>query len=63
MASRKPKPTPDTVTRSATGAELIDGAPFFAEVDGVRMNRRQYLAATKDTRAADLIAALTEPDA
>lgn len=47
--------------RSATGVELIDGAPFFAEQDGVRMNRRQWLEATKQDRKAAFIEALTAP--
>lgn len=46
--------------------ELIDGAPFFAEHEGQRLNRKQWLAATKDQRKeafiAELRAASVEPD-
>ena len=65
MATRKTPPAPapsDAPEYSATGALLIDGQPWFADLDGVPMNRRQYLEATKDERRAEMIAALTEPD-
>jgi hypothetical protein len=48
--------------RSVTGVELIDGLPFFGEVDGVRMNRRQWIDATYEDRKAAFIEALTAPD-
>ena len=50
------KSTP--VVRSATGAELIDGRPFFATFNGERMHRAQWLAATADDRKAALVAEL-----
>lgn len=61
----KAKPSPAPIgehgpeTVSVTGVELIDGRPFFAEHDGVRMHRRQWLEATRDQRSAELITALT----
>lgn len=50
---------------SATGVELIDGRPYFATYDGVRMNRKQWLDATRPARTAELVEALrlaAEPD-
>lgn len=62
----KPSPAPigehGAETLSATGADIIDGAPYFATLNGQRMNRRQYLDATKAARKAAFIAALTAPD-
>jgi hypothetical protein len=47
--------------------QMIDGQPYFAHLDGVPMNRRQYLDATRDDRKAAFVAALRaeaepEPD-
>lgn len=49
---------PRPALASVTGAEIIDGAPYFATVEGQRMNRRQWLAATADARKAQLVADL-----
>ena len=50
------------LSKSATGVDLIDGQPFFAEYEGVRMNRQHWLDATAEDRKAGLIADLLEGD-
>jgi hypothetical protein len=56
-AARPAQVQPPT-TLSSTGVELVDGSPFFALVDGVRMNRRQWLDATREQRKAIIVAQL-----
>lgn len=68
MAAKKPArktPAPaqdatDAVIVSATGAELIDGQPYFAMLNGVKVNRRQYIDQTRPARKDALVAALRE---
>ena len=50
------------LSKSATGVELIGGQPFFAEHEGVRMNRVQWLEATAEDRKAGLVADLLDVD-
>lgn len=40
--------------------DLIDGLPYFATLNGQRLNRRQWLAATAELRKARLIADLRD---
>ena len=48
----------DTRVVSATGAEMIDGLPYFATLNGVKVNRRQWIEATRPQRKAALVAEL-----
>lgn len=48
--------------RSTTGAELINGAPYFGVYGGVRMNRTEYLVASADERKAAFIEELLTPE-
>lgn len=57
MPRRKREPV---VTTNALGTLLVDGAPFYATVDGVPMNRRQYLDATRAERLAAVKAELEQ---
>jgi hypothetical protein len=41
--------------RSVTGAELVNGRPFFTVYNGVRMNRTEYLAASRAERKAAVV--------
>ena len=50
-----PKPAPRTPR-----VDMVDGWPYFATVDGVRMNRRQWLTATAPARKDALVAKLRE---
>lgn len=48
------------VVVNALGTVLVDGAPLFAVVDGVPMNRRQYLDASRVDRLAAVKAQLEQ---
>lgn len=50
-AAAKKKPAAE---KSVTGVELINGHPFFAVHNGVRMNRREWLDATRPERQKKL---------
>lgn len=48
------------ITTNALGKRIVDGAPYFATVDGVPMNRRQWLEATAADRYAAIKAELEQ---
>lgn len=43
---------------SVTGVEMVDGLPVFATLNGVKVNRRQWIEATRPGRKAQLVADL-----
>lgn len=45
---------------TVTGVRMIDGAPYFADHEGVPMNRKQWLGATRPARKAAFIEALLD---
>lgn len=48
------------IEKTSTGAELIDGLPFFAEYKGKRMNRPQWLKASQEERRKKVVDDLDE---